>query len=106
MYSGVQSTAGMDSTLSVSEARAKLPSILDQVEAGDEVTITRHGRPIAVVVPPSSLRTRRADAALAVAADIERRLAEARNAPRPAAGLSKRYADELAAAVREGRSRI
>ena len=32
-------------SLTVSEARARLPEILDRVEAGEEITITRHGRP-------------------------------------------------------------
>jgi prevent-host-death family protein len=34
----------------VSEARAALPEVLDRVGAGEDVTITRHGRPVAVVV--------------------------------------------------------
>lgn len=38
------------STYSLSEARANLPLILNKVENGEEVTITRHGRPAAVVV--------------------------------------------------------
>lgn len=38
------------STYSLSEARANLPLILNEVENGEEVTITRHGRPAAVVV--------------------------------------------------------
>jgi antitoxin (DNA-binding transcriptional repressor) of toxin-antitoxin stability system len=47
--------------MTVSEARAALPELLDRVLAGEEVTITRHGRPVAVVVRPDSLRVRRAD---------------------------------------------
>ena len=35
---------------SVAEARAKLPTILDEVGAGDEVILTRRGLPAAVVV--------------------------------------------------------
>jgi prevent-host-death family protein len=57
------------STMSVSEARAALPEILDRVLAGEEVTITRHGRAVAVVVRPDALRVRRADQVLA---DAER----------------------------------
>jgi prevent-host-death family protein len=53
------------STMSVSQARAALPEILDRVLAGDEVTITRHGEAVAVVVRPDSVRVRRADRALA-----------------------------------------
>ena len=37
-------------TYSLSEARANLPLILNKVENGEEITITRHGRPAAVIV--------------------------------------------------------
>jgi prevent-host-death family protein len=52
-------------TMTVSEARAALPQILDRILAGEEVTLTRHGQPVAVVVRPDTLRARRADDALA-----------------------------------------
>lgn len=55
--------------MSVSQARAALPEILDRVLAGEEVTITRHGEAVAVVVRPDAIRVRRADRALA---DAER----------------------------------
>ncbi|MCA1671010.1 MAG: type II toxin-antitoxin system Phd/YefM family antitoxin, partial [Actinobacteria bacterium] len=45
--------------LSVSEARATLPEVLDRVADGDEITITRHGQPVAVLVRPDAVRTRR-----------------------------------------------
>ncbi|HTN99093.1 MAG TPA: type II toxin-antitoxin system Phd/YefM family antitoxin, partial [Microthrixaceae bacterium] len=54
-------------TISVSEARAALPDILDRVIAGEEVTITRHGKEVAILVRPDALRVRRADQALAEA---------------------------------------
>jgi antitoxin (DNA-binding transcriptional repressor) of toxin-antitoxin stability system len=38
--------------MTISEARAALPEVLNRVAEGEEVTITRHGRPIAVVVRP------------------------------------------------------
>lgn len=53
--------------MSASQARAALPEILDRVLAGEEVTITRHGKPVAVVVRPDALRARRADRALSQA---------------------------------------
>jgi len=37
----------------VYEAKTHLPRLLDQVERGETVTITRHGRPIARLVPVS-----------------------------------------------------
>lgn len=57
------------STMSATEARAALPEILDRVLEGEEVTITRHGEAVAVVVRPDTIRVRRADRALA---DAER----------------------------------
>jgi prevent-host-death family protein len=35
---------------SIAEARASLPTIVEQAEAGLEVELTRRGRPVAVVV--------------------------------------------------------
>ena len=55
------------SSVSVSEARATLPHLLDRVLAGEEVTLTRHGQAIAVIVRPDALRVRRADGILAAA---------------------------------------
>ena len=69
-------------TLTVSEARAALPEILDRVRAGEEVTITRHGLPVAVVVRPDVLRARRADQALAAAERVRDLLARGRATPR------------------------
>ncbi|HEY3716841.1 MAG TPA: type II toxin-antitoxin system prevent-host-death family antitoxin [Jatrophihabitantaceae bacterium] len=54
-------------TLTASEARARLPEILDRVEAGEEITITRHDKPVAVVLAPRNVRVRRAAAAAAIA---------------------------------------
>ncbi len=56
--------------VSVSQARAALPELLDRVIAGDEVTITRHGVAVAVVMRPDSVRARRADQALADAGHL------------------------------------
>lgn len=72
--------------MTVSEARAGLPALLDRVQAGDEVTITRHGQPVAVVVRPDALRARRAEAMFAVADEIHDQLAASRLAPLVQAG--------------------
>ncbi|MEW6186679.1 MAG: type II toxin-antitoxin system Phd/YefM family antitoxin [Thermodesulfobacteriota bacterium] len=42
----------MDKTVSVAEAKNKLPSILHEVEKGTMVKITRHGKSVAIVIPP------------------------------------------------------
>jgi len=36
------------------EAKNKLAMLLDRVEDGEEITITRHGKPVARLVPNSS----------------------------------------------------
>jgi prevent-host-death family protein len=49
-----------------SEAKTHLPRLLDDVESGETIVITRHGRPVARLVPDEDRR--RADAREAVAA--------------------------------------
>ena len=91
-------------TLTVSEARASLPELLTRVEGGEEITITRHGRAVAVVVRPDALRSRRAERALAEADQIHQLLAEARTTPlTESGGVSAERAEELIAEVRAGR---
>lgn len=38
------------------EAKTNLPEILRRVEAGEVITVTRHGRPVADIVPASASR--------------------------------------------------
>ncbi len=95
----------MSNTMTVSKARAALPQILERVLAGEEVTITRHGHPVAVVVRPDMLRARRAGERLSEAHRVRDLIASARQAqlgPRPA--LSKSQADALLADVQAARS--
>lgn len=42
----------MAKTYSVAEARAHLPDILDDVEAGKDIELTRRGRAVAVMLSP------------------------------------------------------
>jgi prevent-host-death family protein len=91
-------------TMTVSEARAALPDLLSRVESGEEVTITRHGRPVAVLIGPDALRSRRARAALDGAERIHQLLSEAASGELPAhAGLAPDRAEELIAEIRAGR---
>jgi antitoxin (DNA-binding transcriptional repressor) of toxin-antitoxin stability system len=91
-------------TMTVSEARAALPELIHRVEGGEEVTITRHGRAVAVVVRPDALGSRRAGALLAKAEQVHELLTDARAAALPTAtGLTPQRADELVAEVRAGR---
>jgi antitoxin (DNA-binding transcriptional repressor) of toxin-antitoxin stability system len=90
--------------MSASEARAALPELLNRVEGGEEVTITRHGRPVAVLVRPDALRVRRAEVVLDDAARIHNLLAEAAATPLPeGTGLTEQRAEELIAEIRAGR---
>ena len=91
--------------MSVSEARAALPEVLDRVIEGDEVTITRHGRPVAVIVRPDALRSRRADRVMDLAAQLQERMEAAAKRPlAPQGTLSTARAEELIAEVRASRS--
>jgi prevent-host-death family protein len=51
--------------IQASEAKARLPSLLDAVERGETVIITRHGRPIARIVPEVDLRQAEFDRVIA-----------------------------------------
>lgn len=89
----------------MSEARATLPQVLDRVVAGEEVTITRHGQPVAVIVRPDALRVRRAERALAGAQAVHDVLARGRDTPLgPKGSISREWAEELIAEVRAGRA--
>lgn len=91
-------------TMTVSEARAALPQVLEQVEAGEEVTLTRHGKPVAVVMRPDRVRARRAEGVLAEAEKIRELIDEARERPLSATGtMSPERAEELIADIRAGR---
>lgn len=50
--------------MTLTEARAALPEVLTRVAAGEEITITRHGRPVAVVVRPDIIWSQPAAAML------------------------------------------
>lgn len=51
----------MTAAYSMSEARARLAQLLDEVERGAEVVITRHGRPAARLVSPVPTHPRAVD---------------------------------------------
>lgn len=91
-------------SLPVSEARAKLPELLTRVEGGDAITITRHGRAVAILVPPELWHRRSRAAVLEDARKIREMLDEARAVPLPATGgLSVERAEELVAEIRADR---
>jgi prevent-host-death family protein len=92
-------------TISVSEARAALPAVLDRVLAGEEVTITRHGQDVAVLVRPDTLRVRRADRSLAEAERLRDLLERGRSTRlADAAAMDVERAEQLTAHVAASRS--
>jgi prevent-host-death family protein len=50
--------------IQATEAKAHLPQLLDDVERGETVVITRHGRPIARIVPEAHRRREEIDLAI------------------------------------------
>jgi antitoxin (DNA-binding transcriptional repressor) of toxin-antitoxin stability system len=91
------------STISASTARQSLPAQLDRVEAGEEVSITRHGRVVAVLVRPDVLAARRASAAWSEADRLGALIAQAGSEPLMPATLTRRRANELVESVRDER---
>ena len=62
----------MTRQVTATEAKAHILSLLDDVAAGDEVEITKHGRTVARLVPasgPAALRGRFSEVARSVAED-------------------------------------
>jgi prevent-host-death family protein len=94
----------MMSMITMSEARARLPELLTRVDGGEEITITRHGRAIAVLVSPDAWHHRPGAAVLVEAGQVRDVLAAARAAALPAeSGPTEARAEELVHEVRAGR---
>jgi prevent-host-death family protein len=55
-----------------SEAKARFSEILDQVEQGETIVITRHGKPIARIVPDEAQRQARIDKAIADIKELQK----------------------------------
>lgn len=76
--------------IQASEAKAHLPQLLDDVERGETLIITRHGRAIARIVPELDRRQEEVDKALAGIRDLQKR-------------TGKITAADLRSALQEGR---
>jgi prevent-host-death family protein len=77
--------------IQASEAKTHFNQLLDQIERGETVVITRHGRPVARIAPESSVRQDEVDEAMAVIEAV-------RSRSQPAT------ADEIRAWIEEGRT--
>ncbi len=51
--------------IQASEAKAHLPALLDEVERGEALVITRHGKPIARIIPEPDGRKEKIDRVIA-----------------------------------------
>jgi prevent-host-death family protein len=63
------------------EGKNQFGKLLDLVEAGEEIVITRHGRPVARLTPHSGVSSARVEAARAAAARIRKRAAARKTGP-------------------------
>jgi len=59
--------------IQASEAKVHLPQLLDEVERGETLIITRHGRPIARIVPEVDRRQEEIDKARAAIRELRKR---------------------------------
>lgn len=55
------------------DARNSFSALIELAEKGEEITITRHGRPVAKIVPPARTEAQKAQAREAARAIIEMR---------------------------------
>ncbi|GEM_PF-389164 len=62
---GFERAAGRAREVQASEAKTHLAQLLDDVERGETIIITRHGRAIARLVPEARRRQREIDQAIA-----------------------------------------
>lgn len=62
----------MSSTVGAYEAKTHLSALLDRVERGERVTITRNGRTVAVLVPPPGTAGRTAAEAVEALRELRR----------------------------------
>lgn len=53
------------------EAKAHLSELIDRVEHGETVTLTRHGKPVALVVPVADRRPGLLKGRIGMAADFD-----------------------------------
>ena len=64
----------MSRKLTATEAKARILALLDDVEGGDDIEITRHGRTVARLVPasgPNALKASLSHVAMTAASDEE-----------------------------------
>ena len=66
----------MTRKVQASEAKTHLPRLLDEVERGETIIITRHGRAIARIVPEAQRRQEEIDQAIEDIKQLQKRTGE------------------------------
>jgi prevent-host-death family protein len=61
-------------TIQASEAKTKFLSILNDVERGATVIVTRHGKPVARIVPEIQIDRERVERAIASIRELRKRI--------------------------------
>jgi prevent-host-death family protein len=61
-------------TIKASEAKTKFLSILNDVERGATVIVTRHGKPVARIVPEIQIDRERVERAIASIRELRKRI--------------------------------
>ena len=89
--------------MTITEARAQLPELADRVQTGEEVTVTRHGQPVMVIVHPGNLNRRRQSSIWDEMDRMKKSLEEDRSQSLDQGALTIERADELVGAIRADR---
>lgn len=92
--------------ITVSEARGAISHLVDRVLEGEEVTLTRYGRPVAMLVRPDMLASRRGADTPDPSQIVDYALSQGEKSElTDLRGLSVERAEALVAEVRASRSR-
>ena len=92
--------------MTITDARACLPELADRVQTGEEVTVTRHGQPVMVLVHPDSLSRRRRSSIWDEMDQMKKSLEEDRSQPLNQGELTIERAEELVRAIRAERDEL
>jgi antitoxin (DNA-binding transcriptional repressor) of toxin-antitoxin stability system len=93
----------MAMSISVTEARAVLADLVGRVLDGEEITLTRHGEPVAMLVRPRPAWAHRAPDIYEGAEKLREELEAARHRPISDRGLRKGEADKRVRELRAER---
>jgi prevent-host-death family protein len=91
--------------VSISDARAMLPALVAEAAAGEDITITRHGQPIAVLVRPQRLRRPEVQKYFDAADHLGEQLEAARHLPLVTVDRPPGWAEDWVAEIYADRAR-